>query len=66
MSEETIMKASELKKGDLWFMPRGGCISVPSAKTEREAEEIVMDFLNTHPDIYCDWLDLHDTGENEK
>tara|TARA_B110000046_G_scaffold124879_1_gene131360 strand:- start:136 stop:318 length:183 start_codon:yes stop_codon:yes gene_type:complete len=59
------MKASEVKKGDLWFMPQGGVLAVPSAKTEREAEDLVQDVLNAHPDIYCDWLDFKDTGEDE-
>ena len=57
------MKASEVKKGDLWFMPQGGILAVPSAKTEQEAEELVQDVLNAHPDIYCDWLNFKEEGE---
>jgi hypothetical protein len=59
------MKVSELKakKGDAWYMPQGGVVYVPSAKTENEAEQFVQDVLNAHPGIYCDWLNFNEETE---
>jgi hypothetical protein len=59
------MKPFELKakKEDVWFMPQGGVVYVPSAKTENEAEQFVRDVLNAHHDIYCDWLYLKEETE---
>ncbi len=37
--------------------PTNGCIEVKNVKNEDEAFALIEKFLNTHPDIDCDWVD---------
>jgi|TARA_B110000116_G_C16743100_1_gene539518 hypothetical protein len=43
--------ADDRTEGDVWFMPRGGTLDIPSARNAEDAERIVEEALSKDPRI---------------
>jgi hypothetical protein len=41
------------------FHPTSGCITVDEPNKDK-AFEIILEALNAHPSIHCDWIDGHE------
>ena len=45
------------------FHPTNGCITVDEPNKDK-AFEIILEALNAHPSIHCDWIDGHEINNS--